>query len=64
MAAWLLNHGADANVRAMNGDTPLDVVGQWRGDSSDDRVHRATSVGELLIARGAEPTARGPSRLT
>jgi hypothetical protein len=58
MAAWLMDHGADANARAANGDTPLDVVGQWRGDSSDDRVHLSTSVGELLIARGAEPTAR------
>ena len=58
MAAWLLDHEADANVRATAGETPLDVVGYWRDDSSVDRVHLSTSVGEMLIARGAEPTAR------
>ena len=58
MAAWLLDHEADANVRATTGETPLDVVGHWRDDSSVDRVHLSTSLGEMLIARGAEPTAR------
>ena len=58
MAAWLLDHGADANVRATTGETPLDVVGHWRDDSSVDKVHLSTSVGEMLIARGAERTAR------
>ena len=58
MAAWLLNHEADANVRATTGETPLDVVGYWRDDWSVDSAHLSTSVGEMLIARGAEPTAR------
>jgi ankyrin repeat protein len=58
MTAWLLDHEADANVRATTGETPLDVVGHWRDDSSVDSVHLSTRVGEMLIARGAEPTAR------
>ena len=58
MAAWLLDHEADANVRATTGETPLDVVGHGRDDASVDRVHLSTSVGEMLMARGAEPTAR------
>jgi ankyrin repeat protein len=58
LAAWLLDHDADPNVRATAGETPLDVVGQWRDESWVDRAHLSTSVGELLIARGAEPTAR------
>jgi ankyrin repeat protein len=58
MAAWLLDHEADANVRATTGETPLDVVGYWRDDWSVDSAHLSTSVGEMLIARGAEPTAR------
>src|SRR5688572_15939439 len=58
LAAWLLDHDADANARATADETPLDVVGHWRDDSSVDRAHLSTSVGEMLIARGAEPTAR------
>jgi ankyrin repeat protein len=58
MAAWLLDHEADANARANGGETPLDVVGHWRDDSAGDRAHLSMSVGQMLIARGAEPTAR------
>ena len=58
MAAWLLDHAADANVRAATGETPLDVVGDWRDHRSADSAHLSTSVGDMLIARGAEPTAR------
>jgi ankyrin repeat protein len=58
LAAWLVDHGADANARATAGETPLDVVGDWRDDSSVGRDHLSTRMGEMLIARGAEPTAR------
>jgi ankyrin repeat protein len=58
MAAWLLDHGTDVNARATNGHTPLDVVGEWRDDAAVDSAHRSTRMGEMLIARGAEPTAR------
>jgi ankyrin repeat protein len=58
MAAWLLDHGADVNARATNGHTPLDVVADWRDDAAADSAHLSTRMGEMLIARGAEPTAR------
>lgn len=40
---WLVNHGADVNAEAYNGDTPLDCVG-------DD--HR-TEITNLLLQKGA-----------
>ena len=58
MAAWLLDHGADANARSSMGERPLDVVGDWRDDSPADRVDVSTAIGDMLIRRGAERTAR------
>ncbi len=56
MAAWLLDHGADANRRAKDGSTPLDVAGQ-RCVASEREEGLAAVVGRLR-ERGAELTAR------
>jgi ankyrin repeat protein len=55
MAAWLLDRGADANVLNRIGNTPLDVVGCARSFGTAEQVAAMT---ELLLARGAERTAR------
>ena len=55
MAAWLLDRGADANALNRIGNTPLDVVGCARSFGTAEQVAAMT---ELLLARGAEQTAR------
>jgi ankyrin repeat protein len=55
MAAWLLDRGADANALNRIGNTPLDVVGCARSFGTAEQVAAMT---ELLLARGAERTAR------
>ena len=55
MAAWLLDRGADANALNRIGNTPLDVVGCATTDGTAEQVAAMT---ELLLARGAERTAR------
>jgi len=55
MAAWLLDRGADANALNRIGNTPLDVVGCAMSFGTAEQVAAMT---ELLLARGAERTAR------
>ncbi len=55
VAAWLLDRGADANAINRIGNTPLDVVGCARSFGTRKQIDAMT---ELLLARGAERTAR------
>ena len=56
VVAWLLHHGANVNVRAKDGSTPLDVAGQRCGAAK--RSEAMAGIVGLLRERGAELTAR------
>ncbi len=56
IVSWLLDHGSEANARAKNGATPLDVVGLEC--TGADRAERVPAVARLLRDRGAALTER------
>ena len=56
VVAWLIEHGANVNARAKWGATPLEVTGMGHGHSSRDS--QTARVRDLLLAAGAERTAR------
>jgi ankyrin repeat protein len=58
VAAWLLDHGAEVNARAKNGQTALDLVAGDVPLSSPDRARVSTRLAERLLARGAAQTVR------
>jgi ankyrin repeat protein len=58
VAAWLLDHGADAKASTNTGETPLDLVGDERESGSADTPRLVTTLAEMLLGRGAERTAR------
>jgi ankyrin repeat protein len=58
VAAWLLDHGAEVNARAKNGETPLDRIARDVEPSSQDRSRLSTKLAELLLGRGATQTVK------
>jgi ankyrin repeat protein len=52
VAAWLLDHGVDVNLRSDDESSPLDVVGMFRSGQDKDAMIA------LLLRRGVEITAR------
>lgn len=58
VTAWLLDHGAEVNARAKNGQTPLDLVARDVELSSPDRARLSTRLAERLLGRGATQTVR------
>jgi ankyrin repeat protein len=58
LGAWLIDRGADVNVRTPTGQTPLDLVGCKRDSRAPDRSRLVTKLAEMLLGRGAERTAR------
>ena len=58
LGAWLIDRGADVNVRTPTGETPLDLVGCKRDSRAPDRSRLVTKLAEMRLGRGAERTAR------
>jgi ankyrin repeat protein len=58
LGAWLIDRGADVNVRTPTGRTPLDLVGCKRDSRAPDWSRLVTKLAEMLLGRGAERTAR------
>ena len=58
MTAWLLDHGAEVNARAKNGETPLDLVARDVEPTSGDRARLSTRLAKLLLGRGAAQTVK------
>ena len=58
LGAWLIDRGADVNVRTPTGQTPLDLVGCNRDSRAPDRSRLVTKLAEMLLGHGAERTAR------
>jgi ankyrin repeat protein len=56
LAAWLLDHGADANTRSAYGFAPMDMLGRWPATHPHVGLKE---VAALLIQHGAEQTAFG-----
>jgi ankyrin repeat protein len=60
LVAWLLEHGADANRRAKDGRTPLDLAAAGRRPIDAERF---ASVANMLRQTGAETTPRAAAAL-
>jgi cytohesin len=64
VATWLLDHGADPNVRDNHGQAPLYISIDSEADSARQRFVAtgnediSSSMTELLLRRGADPNAR------
>jgi ankyrin repeat protein len=56
--SWLLDHGADPNLRDRIGPSPLELVGYLNSDSQVQKEMVAT-----LLSYGAMMTARAAARL-
>ena len=54
LAAWLLDHGADASRRSGAGFAPIDMLGRWPATHPHDGLKQ---VEALLLRHGAERTA-------
>lgn len=58
LATWLLDHGADVNARATNGDPPIDLVARDVDSSPLDPTQGSSRLADLLLGRGARRTVR------
>lgn len=64
VATWLLNHGADPNIRDNHGQTPLYIAIDSEADTARQHFVATGEQGissamtELLLIRGADPNTR------
>ena len=58
LAAWLIDHGADVHARTHAGETAMDLLADGTDASAVDTPELVARLAGMLLARGAEPTAR------